>query len=112
DAYEDEEQDERARLLATASGGRPQVQHESGRPLDLKLRGVGYRVRVAQVGASRFRVGIEAGEAGQGPARTADVVLDRFDRHTGLIVVNGERFRLLTATHGSVHQVEVDGVTH
>ncbi|WP_194922840.1 acetyl-CoA carboxylase biotin carboxylase subunit, partial [Catenulispora pinisilvae] len=55
DAYEDEEQVERARLLATASGGRPQVQHESGRPLDLKLRGVGYRVRVAQVGASRFR---------------------------------------------------------
>ncbi|MBS2540089.1 fused acetyl/propionyl-CoA carboxylase subunit alpha/methylmalonyl-CoA decarboxylase subunit alpha, partial [Catenulispora sp. NF23] len=48
----------------------------------------------------------------QDTVRTADVVLDRFDRHTGQIVVNGERFRLLTATHGSVHQVEVDGVTH
>ena len=44
EAYEDEEEVERQRLLATAHGGRPQVQHESGRPLDLKLRGAGYRV--------------------------------------------------------------------
>ncbi|GAA2061684.1 biotin carboxylase N-terminal domain-containing protein [Catenulispora yoronensis] len=108
DAYEQEEGLERARLVSTASGGRPQVQHESGRPLDLKLRGAAYRVRVARVGAQRFRVGIETGEQ----VRTADVDLDRFDRHTGQIVVNGERFRLLTATHGAVHLVEVDGVTH
>ncbi|GCE00226.1 fused acetyl/propionyl-CoA carboxylase subuit alpha/methylmalonyl-CoA decarboxylase subunit alpha [Embleya hyalina] len=94
--------------MSTAFGGRPQVQHESGRPLDLKLRGVGYRVRVARVGAHRFRVGIEAGEV----VRTADVELDRFDRHTGQIVVNGTRYRLLTATHGPTHLVEVDGVTH
>ncbi|MEE3921483.1 hypothetical protein V2I01_34260 [Micromonospora sp. BRA006-A] len=44
--------------------------------------------------------------------RTADVELDRFDRHTGQIAVNGARFRLLTDTHGPVHLVEVDGVTH
>ncbi|MFE5333361.1 carboxyl transferase domain-containing protein, partial [Embleya sp. NPDC056575] len=108
EAYEEEERAERQRLFSTAFGGRPQVQHESGRPLDLKLRGVGYRVRVARVGAHRFRVGIEVGEV----VRTADVELDRFDRHTGQIVVNGTRYRLLTATHGPTHLVEVDGVTH
>ncbi|MFI6452600.1 carboxyl transferase domain-containing protein [Streptosporangium amethystogenes] len=108
EAYEEEERVERQRLLSTAFGGRPQVQHESGRPLDLKLRGVGYRVRVARVGAHRFRVGVEAG----GDVRTADVELDRFDRHTGRIVVNGTRYRLLTDTHGPIHLVEVDGVTH
>ncbi len=108
EAYEEEERVERQRLLSTASGGRPQVQHESGRPLDLKLRGAGYRVRVARVGAHRFRVGIEAGD----DVRTADVELDRFDRHTGQIVVNGVRYRLLTGTHGPIHLVEVDGVTH
>ena len=108
EAYEEEERVERQRLLSTAFGGRPQVQHESGRPLDLKLRGVGYRVRVARVGAHRFRVGIEAGD----DVRTADVELDRFDRHTGQIVVNGTRYRLLTGTHGPIHLVEVDGVTH
>ncbi|NEW47999.1 acetyl-CoA carboxylase biotin carboxylase subunit, partial [Nocardia cyriacigeorgica] len=31
-AYEEEESVERHRLLSTAAGGRPQVQHESGRP--------------------------------------------------------------------------------
>ncbi|MGW9514514.1 biotin/lipoyl-containing protein, partial [Embleya sp. NPDC055610] len=108
EAYEEEEHAERQRLLSTAAGGRPQVQHESGRPLDLKLRGVGYRVRVARVSPHRFRVGIEVGEV----VRTADVELDRFDRHTGQIVVNGTRYRLLTATHGPTHLVEVDGVTH
>ena len=61
DSYEEEEAVERQRLLSTASGGRPQVQHESGRPLHLKLRGVGYRVRVARIGAHRFRIAIEAG---------------------------------------------------
>ncbi len=108
DAYEEEEHAERQRLLSTASGGRPQVQHESGRPLDLKLRGVGYRVRVARVGPHRFRVGIQAGDL----TRTADVELDRFDRHIGQIVVNGTAYHLLTATHGPIHLVEVDGVTH
>ncbi|QOC91571.1 ATP-binding protein [Micromonospora craniellae] len=108
EAYEEEERVERQRLLATASGGRPQVRHASGRPLDLKLRGVTYRMRVARTGAQRFRVGIEAG----GAVRTADVELDRFDRHTGQIVVNGARHRLLTGTHGPVHLVEVDGVAH
>ncbi|WP_406070498.1 carboxyl transferase domain-containing protein [Micromonospora sp. NBC_01638] len=108
EAYEEEERVERQRLLSTASGGRPQVQHASGRPLDLKLRGVDYRTRVARVGAHRFRVSIEAGAV----VRTADVDLDRFDRHTGQIVVNGIRYRLLTGTYGPTHLVEVDGVTH
>ncbi|MBF6368890.1 ATP-grasp domain-containing protein [Nocardia puris] len=108
DAYEEDERAERHRLLSTASGGRPQVQHESGRPRDLKLRGVGYRVRVARIGAHRFRVGIEAG----GDVRTADVDLERFDEHTGQIVVNGTRYRLTTATHGPIHLVDIDGVAH
>jgi acetyl/propionyl-CoA carboxylase alpha subunit/acetyl-CoA carboxylase carboxyltransferase component len=108
ESYEEEERAERQRLLSTAAGGRPQVQHASGRPLDLKLRGVTYRLRVARIGAHRFRVGIEAG----GTAHTADVVLHRFDRHTGQIAVNGIRYRLLTGTHGPTHLVEVDGVTH
>ncbi|MCF0092008.1 carboxyl transferase domain-containing protein [Micromonospora sp. MH99] len=108
ESYEEEERAERQRLLSTAAGGRPQVQHASGRPLDLKLRGVTYRMRVARIGAHRFRVGIEAGDA----VRTADVELDRFDRHTGQIVVNGIRYRLLAGTHGPTHLVEVDGVTH
>ncbi|MFC0506987.1 ATP-binding protein [Micromonospora costi] len=105
EAYEDEALVERQRLLSTAHGGRPQVQHASGRPIDLKLRGASYRVSVAQTGPHRFRVGI-------GSAPCVDVELDRFDEHTGRILVNGRRFRLVTDTHGPIHLVEVDGVTH
>ncbi|MFC0526664.1 ATP-binding protein [Phytohabitans kaempferiae] len=108
DAYEEQERAECQRLLSTAFGGRPQVRHESGQVLDLKLRGDTYRVRVARVGAHRFRVSVEAG----GTVHAADVALDRFDRHTGQIAVNGARYRLLTHTHGPIHLVEVDGVTH
>ncbi|MDR7277910.1 ATP-binding protein [Catenuloplanes atrovinosus] len=105
EAYEDEAQVERQRLLSTAHGGRPQVQHKSGRPIDLKLRGATYRVTVAQTGPRWFRVGI-------GDAATIDVELDRYDEHTGRILVNGRRFRLVTDTHGPIHLVEVEGVTH
>ncbi len=108
EAYADEEELSTARLLATAYGGRPQAQHDPGRPLDLKLRGVGYRVHVARLGARRFRVGIAAGDQ----RREADAEIERFDAHSGRITVNGEQFRLTTATHGPVHQVEVDGVAH
>jgi acetyl/propionyl-CoA carboxylase alpha subunit/acetyl-CoA carboxylase carboxyltransferase component len=108
EAYTDEEELSTARLLSTARGGRPQAQHDPGRPLDLKLRGTAYRVQVAKLGARRFRVGITAGDQ----VRSADAEIERFDAHSGRITVNGERFRLTTATHGPVHQVEVDGVAH
>jgi acetyl/propionyl-CoA carboxylase alpha subunit/acetyl-CoA carboxylase carboxyltransferase component len=108
EAYEDEEEISRQRLLETARGGRPQVQHDTGRPLDLKLRGVSYRVTVARVGRKRYRVGVSAG----GDVQPVDVELERFDAFSGQIVANGHRFRLITATYGPIHLVEVDGVTH
>jgi len=109
EAYEDEEEIARQRLLETAHGGRPQVRLDTTRPFELKLRGVPYRVHVGRVGPHRFRVAIAAGD---GEPRAADVELDRYDAQTGLITVNGHRFRLVTDTHGPTHLVEVDGVAH
>jgi acetyl/propionyl-CoA carboxylase alpha subunit/acetyl-CoA carboxylase carboxyltransferase component len=108
EAYLDEEEISLRQLLTTARGGRPQAQHDAGRPLDLKLRGTGYQIRVARLGATRYRATISAG----GDERAADVEVERYDAHSGRITVNGERYRLTTATHGPVHLVEVDGVTH
>ncbi|NED65161.1 hypothetical protein G3I15_29960, partial [Streptomyces sp. SID10244] len=34
------------------------------------------------------------------------------DEHTAQIVLNGVRYRLVTDTHGPIHLVDVDGVTH
>ncbi|TVT26549.1 ATP-grasp domain-containing protein, partial [Amycolatopsis rhizosphaerae] len=107
-AYEDEEEVERQRLLSTAHGGRPQVQHEVGRAIELKLRGAGYRVTVARTGPGRFRVGIASGDR----LDEIDATVERFGPHTGQITVNGTRFRLVSGAHGPIHLVEVDGVTH
>jgi acetyl/propionyl-CoA carboxylase alpha subunit/acetyl-CoA carboxylase carboxyltransferase component len=109
EAYQDEESRARQRLLATAHGGRPQVQLDTSRPVELKLRGVGYRVHVGRVTPHRFEVAIAAGT---GAPRTALVELERFDRQTGQVVVNGSRFRLVTHAHGPTQLVEVDGVAH
>src|SRR5699024_4769213 len=94
EAYQDEEEISRQKLLATAHGGSPQVQHDWGRPLDLKLRGVGYRVSVARVGHTRFRVEVSGG----GDTHPADVEVERFDAYNGQVVVNDRKFRLVSAT--------------
>ncbi|MFI6320902.1 carboxyl transferase domain-containing protein [Nonomuraea sp. NPDC050556] len=104
EAYEDEEAVTRQRFLTAAHGGRPQSQHESGRALELKLRDVGYRVQVARTGGHRFRISV--GE------QSADVDIEQFDEHSGQLTVNGVRFKVVTSTHGPIHLVEVDGITH
>ena len=108
EAYEDEEQVEITRLLESAHGGRPQVQHKVGRAVDFKLRGAAYKVTVLQIGRRRFRVAVAAG----GDTSVVDVDVERLDEfHTRLRV--GDRVhRLVTATHGPVHLIEVDGVAH
>ncbi|WP_192756715.1 carboxyl transferase domain-containing protein [Actinopolymorpha pittospori] len=108
EGYEEAEQVERLRLLETAHGGRPQVQHEVGRAIDLKLRGVAYRVTVARVGPNRFRVGVGHGD----DLRVVYGERERLGPYSGRLVVGGRSFRLVTATHGPVHLVEVNGVTH
>ncbi|MGZ4589583.1 MAG: ATP-binding protein [Actinomycetes bacterium] len=108
EAYEEQETAERRHFLATAHGGRPQARHEVGRAVDLKLGGEGHRVTVAQVGAHRFRLGF-------GPTlgdRVVDAELERLDQYNGRLLVGDQVFRLVGAAHGSVHLVEVNGISH
>ena len=67
-----------------------------------------HRVTVARIGPHRFRVGVGA----DGRVQTVDAELERLDAYAGRLVIADQRFRLLTATHGPVLLVEVDGVTH
>jgi acetyl/propionyl-CoA carboxylase alpha subunit/acetyl-CoA carboxylase carboxyltransferase component len=107
-AYEEEERVERRRLLDSARGGRPTVQHQVGRAIELKLRGAGYQVTVAQIGPRRFRVTVGSGEQVQ----TVEAELEHHGPYTGRITIGAEPFRLLMGTHGPVNLVEVDGITH
>ncbi|NYG06385.1 acetyl/propionyl-CoA carboxylase alpha subunit/acetyl-CoA carboxylase carboxyltransferase component [Phycicoccus badiiscoriae] len=108
EGYEDEEEVERIRLLETSRGGRPQVQHRTGRAIDLKLRGTAYKVTVWRIGPHKFRVALAAGAT----EKTVDADLDRLDEYTSRLTISGRTHRLITATHGPVQLVEVDGVTH
>jgi acetyl/propionyl-CoA carboxylase alpha subunit/acetyl-CoA carboxylase carboxyltransferase component len=108
EAYQDQEQIERQRLFETARGGRPQVQHKVGRPIGLKLRGVTYQVVVTRIGPHRYRVGIGS----DGDLQVVDADLERLDMYAARLLVADQRFRLVSATHGPVNMVEVDGVTH
>jgi acetyl/propionyl-CoA carboxylase alpha subunit/acetyl-CoA carboxylase carboxyltransferase component len=108
EAYEEDERVEVSRLLETARGGRPQVQHTVGRPVDLKLRGRVYRVAVAQVGPHRFRVAVTAG----GEPQLVDADVERLGTYHLRLTLSGSPFRVMTATHGPIHFVEVNGVAH
>ncbi|MGI8665057.1 MAG: carboxyl transferase domain-containing protein [Jatrophihabitans sp.] len=107
-AYEVQEDVERQHFLATAHGGRPQARHQNGRVIELKLRGVGYRLSVAQLGPNRFRVRLADGSA----HRQVDVLVEQLDSHASRLEVGDQRFRLVSATHGTVNLIEVDGTTH
>ncbi|MDQ4052903.1 MAG: ATP-grasp domain-containing protein [Actinomycetota bacterium] len=108
EAYEDEAQVEITRLLESAHGGRPQVQHKVGRVVDFKLRGTAYKVSVIKIGAQRFRVGVAA--AGIERVVVADV--ERLDEFHLRMTIGDQRYRLVTATHDPVHMIEADGVAH
>ena len=107
-AYEDTEALEIARLLETAHGGRPQAQHSVGRPVDLKLRGVTYQVTAFRIGPARYRVRVAQGEE----SSSVEARLERLDDFHSRLSVGSHRYRLVTATHGPVHLIEVEGVTH
>ncbi len=103
-AYEETEQLAVDRLLETAHGGRPQVQHKQGLSVELKLRGTAHALTCFATGPDRFRVVLGG--------RTVDATIERIDDVHGRLVVNGQRHRLVTATHGPIHLVEVDGIAH
>ena len=108
EAYVDTLEVETARLLETARGGRPTVTHQPGKTVQLKLRGATYDVATINAGPGRYRVRVGTGAA----ARTVDVRVERVDDFRRRLLIEGERYLVVTATHGPVTLVEVDGVAH
>jgi acetyl/propionyl-CoA carboxylase alpha subunit len=87
----------------------PQVQHNVGRPVDLKLRGAAYKVTVLRTGPARFRATVDDGTSVYRVEARLTAPRGRMPRASP----SGDKtYRLVTATHGPVHLVEVDGVTH
>ncbi len=104
EAYEESTARETERLLSTARGGRPQTAHAAGLKVDLKLRGTTHAITTYAISPHHYRVVVD------GQATEAE--LTRFDDVHGRIVVGDEHHRITSATHGPIHAIEVDGVTH
>ncbi|MFE3059470.1 carboxyl transferase domain-containing protein [Nocardia sp. NPDC059239] len=102
--YEEDEQARRTRLWETGRGGRPQILDEPIRAVEVKLAGRTYRTSAARTGADRYRIDID----GTG----FDAVVERRDRYSSRLTVAGRTYRIVTAIHGTVHVVQVDGVAH
>ena len=95
------------RLLETARGGRPQVQHRPAGPSTSSCAAPATRSLVLRTGPHRFRV-----DRRRATSSRSTPTLDRLDEYTSRLTVAGRTHRLITATHGPVQLVEVDGVTH
>ena len=109
EAYLEAEALERTRLLETARGGRPQAQHDVGRAIDLKLRGAAYKVTVLRTAPSRFRVDVADAS---GPAESVEAGVEWVGPYASRVRIGGRSHRVVTAAHGPVQLVEVDGVAH
>ncbi len=104
EAYEESSAIETERLLTTARGGRPQTQHRSGLKVDLKLRGATHQVTTHAIAPQRYRVVVDG--------HSTEAELTRLDDVHGRVTVGDEHHRITSATHGPIHVIEVDGVTH
>ena len=104
EAYDEKTSRDTERLLETAHGGRPQAQHKSGVQVDLKLRGSVHSIVAYGIGPDKYRVVVDG--------RVAETTVQRLDDVHGRMVVNGQEYRTVSATHGPMHLIEVNDVMH
>ena len=104
DAYDEASAYDRTRFYASAARGRPQVDPELPRAIDLRYDGAAYRLEVACTGPGRYLV------ATNGTRVLATV--ERLRRYERRLTVEGQRFRVVAIRQGPDQLVEVDGIPH
>jgi acetyl/propionyl-CoA carboxylase alpha subunit/acetyl-CoA carboxylase carboxyltransferase component len=104
DAYDEELAVEQARFFATAARGRPQVQRDLGRKVELRARGVRYALRVCRVGLESYRVEVDG--------LRLSVRAERLGRLERVLHVGGRRFRVLSHEGAIERLIEIDGISH
>ena len=104
DDYDSQERLEREAFLHAARGGRPKAAHRPGRPVELGYLGRSYRLVVAQISPSRYRLSV----AGQ----VLDVEVERLGPYRSRLTTGGRRHDVVTVPGSSFHRVEVDSVSH
>ena len=95
---------DRARFLATASRGRPEVRDSVGRVVELSMNGHRHRLHVQRLGPGICRVELDGGRV--------DVEAERLGIFERRVKCQGEVYRALCVDQGGSYLVEVDGVQH
>lgn len=101
-SYEEQRTEAKARFLATARRGRPEIAPESGVALELRHRGHVYLCRVAKLAPGTYRIECEQ---------------ERFDLHLrgrerGVMTLGGHEHRVLRRRDERGYSIEIDGVPH
>ena len=104
DVYDAEQAAERAAFLASAAGGRPRASHDLGRAVELGCRGQVYRLDVAQVSRSGYRVQLDG--------QDVDVDVDRTGPLEARLSIGSQRLAVVAVRSGTSHLVEIEGESH
>ncbi|MDQ6804638.1 MAG: fused acetyl/propionyl-CoA carboxylase subunit alpha/methylmalonyl-CoA decarboxylase subunit alpha, partial [Actinomycetota bacterium] len=102
--YDAEEEVERRGFYVSASRGRPQAAHEVGRVFEFRHRRRTYRLDVAQVSPSSYRIKVDG--------CSFVVKVERFRGFESRLEIGARAFRAVSLLHGPERIVEVDGVSH
>lgn len=103
-AYDEAEHLDVTRLIETSHGGRPQASHKGQYHVELKLRGVSAACTIYRIGRRTYRVRV--GDD------TVDANIMRLDQTHARLKIGDQTYRIVIATDGPVHNVEVNGTTH
>ncbi|MGA9858087.1 MAG: carboxyl transferase domain-containing protein, partial [Solirubrobacteraceae bacterium] len=95
---------DRARFFAFARRGRPQVDPAGSRLIELRHRGVRYRVAVNQIGPDSYRLTIAD--------VSVEVEMQRLGRYERRLRIGDQVYRTVISTQGAELLVGVNGVSH
>jgi acetyl/propionyl-CoA carboxylase alpha subunit/acetyl-CoA carboxylase carboxyltransferase component len=96
--------DDRARFFAFARRGRPQVDTERSRTIELRHRGSRHRVVVNQIGPQSYRLEVDR--------VILELEVQRLGRYERRLQIADQLHRTVVSAQGAELLVEVDGVLH
>ena len=103
-AYHEETEIESKQFRASAARGRPQVDEDIGRSIELYHLGHTYDLDVLSIAPGRFRVLVDGHEI--------NAFVNDIDRSRQRLAIAGTTYRVLSVVQGTSHLVEVDGSPH